>query len=151
MLLFLCLHCLLLGFSGFFFILSFFYFFFASCELSFHFFITWKFALHPWVANQVSHHQSFSRMIVKHWWDEIFELWWEEVLRVILVPRFPEKVQSVIDDQFIEHILLASHVIERLMAWSHWEKNNTKSKQVYCHALVRIPFYNFWCHIHWWA
>lgn len=47
---------------------------------------------------------------------------------MILLPRLPEQIGTVLNDQFVEGVLLACHLVERLMLATHTEKNDGKGK-----------------------
>lgn len=59
-------------------------------------------ALHPGVANDVSHGKALMCVKLEHACDEILELLGEEARLVALAVHFPEKISPVGRDQFVE-------------------------------------------------
>ena len=47
---------------------------------------------------------------------------------MILLPSLPEEISTVLNDQFVEGVLLACHLVERLMLATHTEKDDGKGK-----------------------
>ena len=110
-------------------------------------------ALHPGMADDVCHEWALLRIEVDHGGDEVLEVVRIEirVIGMVLLPRFPEQVGTVLNDELVERILLARHLVEWLMLAAHAEKNDSEGEQVTGLALVLVVVENLWGHVHWGA
>lgn len=95
------------------------------------------FALHPWVADNVSHRKSLVGVQLEHARDQILELLGEEAGLVALAVHLPEKVSSVRGEQLIEGVGGLS-LGEGWVLGVQDKQNNTEGEEVDDVALVGL-------------
>ena len=67
---------------------------------------------------------------------------------MILLPRLPEQIGTVLNDQFVEGVLLTCHLVERLMLATQIEKNDGKGKYITGISLILVIVENLWSYVH---
>ena len=96
-------------------------------EFGKYFLFCWKFTLHPRMSNQIRHHKSPWRIIVKHCPDNILELYRIMIFFLMLLHTFPKLIKPMFGiKKFIKSVIFVSHIFKWLMTCSHCEKYDSK-------------------------
>lgn len=85
--------------------------------------------LQPWVANHIGHGQAHVWLELEHGSDQVFELFREESLWLVVAVSFPEEVGSLLGDASIVNVVFFGHGEWRVTG-IHDEEDDSSCKEI---------------------